>query len=117
MTCQGFMAVKFGFGVKAGAKWERDGGRPGADTDVDPSKAGMTLGLFGDIELNAGPLQAGWENKWGRDYSMDRNFTDTMKPKWNLGDSWGVRGGVSAGAEISIFTPGQRNVGGGGGCK
>jgi len=78
---RGLSPIILGFGVKAGAKWERDGGRPSADTDVDPSKAGMTLGLFGDIELNAGPLQAGWENKWGRDYSMDRNFTDTMKLK------------------------------------
>jgi uncharacterized protein RhaS with RHS repeats len=106
-TCQGFMTVKFGWGAGGGGKWDPRGGRPGSGPGDNPRTSGITLGVFGDIDFNAGPVQASLQNNLGRYIPFGQNssvYSDFMKPNGTFGDSWGLKATAAAGGEISIFT-------------
>lgn len=113
ITCQGFVSIKFGWGAGGGAKWDPRGGRPGTDTSTPARAHGVTAGFFADAELNAGPVQAALQNNFGRDFPFWYNsapYGDFMKPNGTIGDSWGVKGTMAAGGEVSMYTASPKGV-------
>ena len=112
-TCQGFMTVKFGWGAGGGAKFDLRGGRPGSGPGDNPRTSGITLGVFGDLDFNAGPVQASMQNNLGRYipfWQSSSVFRDFMKPNATFGDSWGLKATAAAGGEISVFTASPQPV-------
>ena len=107
-TGQGFMNLRAGWGAGGGFKWEKSGGRPGSEgaTSASCKSGGVGAGVFADADFNAGPLQAGLQNSLGRNTSQSQPYGQFMSPSWSLGDSWGIKAGWSAGAQITIWTPG-----------
>jgi hypothetical protein len=99
------MTVRAGWGVGGGFKWDSSGSRPGSDGQTNACKgSGAGAGLFGDVDLNAGPLQAGLRNNVGQN-SGTGPYGQFMSPGWSLGDSWGIKAGGSFGAELTFWTP------------
>jgi RHS repeat-associated protein len=107
-TGQPFMSLRAGWGLGGGAKWDKTGGRPGSEGLTNTCKGnGAGIGLFGDVDLNAGPLQAGLKNNFGQN-SGTGYYGQFMSPGWSLGDSWGIKAGGSAGVEFTFWTPDVR---------
>jgi hypothetical protein len=106
-TGQPFMTVRVGYGVGGGFKWEKNGGRPGSEGATACKAEGVGVGLFGDIDFNAGPLQAGLKNNIGANM-WSGGYGQFMSPAWSLGDSWGIHAGGAAGAEVTFWTPDVR---------
>jgi hypothetical protein len=101
------MTLKAGWGVGGGAKWDKNGGRPGSDAPNSCKGNGAGVGVFADLDLNAGPLQAGLQNSLGSNTGTG-TFGQFMSPSWSLGDSWGIKVGGSFGAQLTIWTPDVR---------
>ena len=107
-TGQPFMSLRAGWGLGGGFKWDKNGGRPGSEGLTNACKGnGAGIGLFGDIDLNAGPLQAGLKNNFGQN-SGTGYYGQVMSPGWSLGDSWGYKAGGSFGVEFTFWTPDVR---------
>ena len=106
-TGQPFMTVRAGFGVGGGFKWDRTGGRPGSEAPNACKGSGEGVGFFADLDLNAGPLQAGLQNALGANTGTGA-YGQFMSPGWSLGDSWGIKAGGSFGAQLTIWTPDVR---------
>jgi hypothetical protein len=106
-TGQGFMNLRAGWGAGGGFKWEKSGGRPGSEgaSAALCKSSGVGAGVFADADFNAGPLQAGLQNSLGRNTGQSQPYGQFMSPSWSLGDSWGIKAGWSAGAQITIWTP------------
>jgi len=106
-TGQGFMAFRFGWGLGGGFAWDPNGGRPGSSLNDDCSQSGFGLGLFGDIDFNAGPLQAGLQNNFGRNFPSNGPsslYGQFMSPNVTFGDSWGIRASGAAGGEVTVWS-------------
>lgn len=105
-TGQGFMNFRAGWGLGGGLKWEKNGGRPGSEgASADSCKSGgVGAGVFADLDLNAGPLQAGLQNSLGLNTGQDQPYGQFMSPSWSLGDSWGIKAGWSAGVQGTIWS-------------
>ena len=102
------MSLRAGWGLGGGFKWDKNGGRPGSEGLTNACKGnGAGIGLFGDIDLNAGPLQAGLKNNFGQN-SGTGYYGQVMSPGWSLGDSWGYKAGGSFGVEFTFWTPDVR---------
>ncbi|MBK6865532.1 MAG: hypothetical protein IPG91_19475 [Ideonella sp.] len=107
-TGQGFMNLRAGWGAGGGFNWEKSGARPGSEgaSAASCKSSGVGAGVFADADFNAGPLQAGLQNGLGRNTGQSQPYGQFMSPSWSLGDSWGIRAGWSAGAQITIWSPG-----------
>lgn len=107
-TGQPFITLRAGWGIGGGAKWEKEGGRPGSEGLTSACKgSGAGAGLFGDADFNAGPLQAGLKNNFGEN-SGTGYYGQFMSPGWSLGSSWGIKAGGSFGVEFTGWTPDVR---------
>lgn len=103
-TGQGFMNFKFGWGLGGGFKWEKNGGRPGSEgVPQGCTVGGVGAGLFTDLDFNAGPLQAGLQNNFGRNMGQPTPYGQFMSPNWSLGDSWGLKANWSAGGQFTVW--------------
>lgn len=63
--------------------------------------------MFADLDLNAGPLQAGLRNILGRNTDTGA-YGQFTSPSWSLGNSWGIKAGGSFGGQLAIWTPDVR---------
>jgi len=105
-TGQGFLSMQFGFGLGGGASFNPLGDRPGSSPNDNCNTGGLGLGLFAGANFSAGPVQAGLNSNVGRNYPtngeslLHGNFPS---PNASVGDSWGVKVGVAAGGEITIY--------------
>ena len=106
-TGQGFMNFRFGFGLGGGISWDPMGTRPGSSPEQACQGGGLGLGVFGDIDFNAGPVQAGLQNNLGRNYPVNGDsspYGQFMSPSTSFGDSWGIKAGASAGGQVTIYS-------------
>jgi hypothetical protein len=99
------MTLRAGWGLSGGAKWEKNGGRPGSEGETASCKsAGIGAGIFADADFNTGPLQAGLQNSLGSNSGSTQPYGQFMSPSWSIGNSWGIKGGWSAGVQVPIWT-------------
>ena len=87
---------------------KKRGWRPGSEGLTKACKGnGVGIGLFGDFDFNAGPLQTSLKNNFGEN-SGTGYYNQVMSPGWSFGDSWGIKAGDSLGVEFTIWTPDVR---------
>lgn len=66
---------------------------------------GVGVGVFADADFYVGPLQAGLQNSIDRNSGQPQPYARFMGPFWSTGNSWGVKAGWSAGAQITGWSP------------
>ncbi len=108
-TNEGFFGVRFGFGTGGGFSYNRSGGRPGSSGRMEHSTGGLATEVFGNLNLNAGPLGGAIESNWGRNYPFFQDSQPYGRILGPSGPNWEtetkIKGGPSFGGQILIWSP------------
>jgi RHS repeat-associated protein len=105
----GFFAIRGGYGIGGGFKWDPRGGRPGSRAQ-ECETGGWGIGGFGDVQFNEGPVQASLQSNAGINFfnqigRAPNPYRQLFVATFSIGDSWGIKAEAAAGGELTFFSP------------
>jgi RHS repeat-associated protein len=102
-TCQGFINIRFGFGIGGGIKYDNSGAVPGGAA----KNGGVTIGLFGDVSFTAPLIDTALQNNVNKDTSTSNITKQVMHPHFQFGkgEHKGLHVEAAAGGYITIANP------------
>jgi len=107
----GFVTFRVGLGAGGGISWNPDGKLPGTPPK-DRCEGGVILSASAKASFNAGPIQAGLEKGFARNYT-DGESSSYGGPSSNLrfsngwfagGTIWGINANANVGGQVTFYT-------------